>query len=365
MKKGSSKGGSPVGGGGPAIDELLRQAVELGASDLHLTVESPPVIRINGELCPLGTQALAPEDTQRMAEELLEPRLRGRFEELGEVDFSYSLHGVGRFRVNAYRQRGTVALALRVIPSRIPGFEELGLPPVLAALARKNAGLVLVTGPTGSGKSTTLAAMIDLINNERKCHVITLEDPIEYLHRHRRSVIVQREIGVDSASFASALRAALRQDPDVILVGEMRDLETISIALTAAETGHLVLATLHTPDASQTVDRVVDVFPPYQQEQVRVQLAGTLQGIVAQQLLARHDRPGRVAAFEVLIATPAVRNLIREGKTHQLPSAIQTGAKYGMIAMDASLRDLLQRGLISEADFRLRAPPDASLGGLV
>jgi len=339
------------------IDALLRRAVEMGASDLHLTVETPPVVRLHGELVRLdGEPPVTPDDTAEALRAIADERVQAHFREVGEADFSYSLPVVSRFRVNAYHQRGAVGLAMRAIPARIPTFSDLGLPPILEALARRIAGLILVTGPTGSGKSTTLAAMLDLINAERACHIVTLEDPIEYLHHHKKSMVNQREIGVDSLSFANALRAALREDPDVVLVGEMRDLETIATALTAAETGHLVLATLHTPDASQTIDRVVDVFPPHQQEQVRVQLAGTLLAVSAQQLVRRADVAGRVAAFEILIATPAVKNLIREGKTHQIPGTIQTGAKFGMQTMAASLRELYQQGRISEDDYRAHVP---------
>lgn len=267
-------------------------------------------------------------------------------DEIGEIDFSYSSPGIGRFRVNAYKQRGSYGMALRVIPLTIPTMESLGLPKVISDIARLPRGLVLVTGPTGSGKSTTLASMIDQINRERACHILTLEDPLEYLHKHKKAMVNQREIGSDSASFASALRGALREDPDVILVGEMRDLETIGIAITAAETGHLVLSTLHTNGAAKTIDRVIDVFPPHQQQQIRVQLASVIQAIVSQQLLPRSDGKGRVGAYEIMIATPAIRNLIREDKIHQIDTSIQTGAKLQMQTMDSSLIDLYTRGLI-------------------
>jgi len=343
------------------IDELLRKAVEAGASDLHITVEAPPMVRVHGHLKPLeGFGKLGPADTRELLYGLLDDDRRGRFEESGELDFSYSIHGLSRFRVNAFKQRGTIGVVCRVIPTSIRTIQELGLPDVVTQLARCTRGLILVTGPTGSGKSTTLAAMIDLINSERSEHILTLEDPIEYLHKHKKSIVNQREMGVDSRSYATALRAALREDPNVILVGEMRDLETTQIALTAAETGHLVLSTLHTQDAAQTIDRVIDIFPPHQQEQVKTQLSGTLQGIIAQLLLPRIDVPGRVAAFEILVATSAVRNLIREGKTHQIPSAIQTGAKYGMKSMEASLRELYQRGMISQEDYMVRVPSAAT-----
>ncbi|MDN5293148.1 MAG: twitching motility protein PilT [Eubacteriales bacterium] len=322
------------------INDLLKIAVESGASDLHLSVNSPPVLRIHGELVRLKMPPLTVEEVTALVQQTLNQDLLDRFRENGEVDFSYSVRGLGRFRLNVFLQRGTPSLAARVIPPHIRSLDELGIPPVVKELAFKPHGLVLVTGPTGSGKSTTLAAMIDLINRQCFKHIITLEDPIEYLHSHRNCIINQREIGQDSRSFASALRVALRQDPDVILVGEMRDLETIATAITAAETGHLVLATLHTPNAVQTVDRIIDVFPPHQQQQVRIQLSMVLQGVVSQQLIPKADRTGRVVATEILIAIPAVRNLIREGKTHQLLSVMQSGAKYGMHTMDQSLRDL-------------------------
>ena len=338
------------------IDDLLRFAVEQNASDLLVTVGAAPVVRVNGVLTKVpGTGQLGPDDAAALVTGTFTRDELGRqFAAVGEVDYSYSLEGVARFRMNAFHQRGSVGLVARVIAARVPTMMDLGLPGALVDLARREKGLVLVTGPTGSGKSTTLAAMIDLINGERAAHIVTLEDPIEYLHQHKRSIVNQREVGQDTQSFAAGLRAALREAPDVILVGEMRDPETIGIALTAAETGHLVLATLHTQDAAQTVDRVIDVFPPAQQEQVRVQLAGSIQGIVAQLLLPRADRPGRVAAFEILMANPAVRNLIREGKSHQLPSAIQTGTKYGMRTMEASLRELHAQGLISHEEFQVR-----------
>jgi twitching motility protein PilT len=270
-----------------------------------------------------------------------------KFSEQGELDFSYSLTGVGRFRVNAFRQRGSVGVVIRLIPFNIPTPDQLSLPPVCMDFATLHKGLVLVTGPTGSGKSTTLASLVDSINRTRSAHIVTVEDPIEYLHQHRLSLVNQREIGYDTLSFANALRAVLRQDPDVILVGEMRDLETISTAVTAAETGHLVFSTLHTNDATQAVDRMIDVFPPHQQQQIRVQLATVLQGVIAQQLLPRADQKGRVAALEILLATPAVRNLIREGKTYQIPTVIQTNGKLGMQSMEKAIQDLQRAGRIS------------------
>ena len=332
------------------IEELLQEAVARRASDLHLTVGMPPIIRVHGSLDKMNFPSLKPDDTRQLLESMTtDDRLR-QFQEIGEVDFSHAIFGLSRFRVNAFRQRGAIAIAIRVISEKVPNLDELGLPDIIKTFSRKPRGLVLVTGPTGSGKSTTLAAMIDLINEERSCNILTLEDPIEYLHRHRNSLVNQREVGTDTQSFANGLRAALREDPDVILVGEMRDMETISIAVRAAETGHLVLATLHTGDAAQTVDRIIDVFPPHQQQQIRVQLSLTLQGIVAQQLLPQRDGSGRVAAVEVLVATPAARNLIREGKSHQLLSVIQTGAKSGMQSMDAALRDLCRSGIISDEE---------------
>ncbi|MDD4337708.1 MAG: type IV pilus twitching motility protein PilT [Firmicutes bacterium] len=333
------------------IDELLIEAVNLKASDLHLTTGLPPMVRVGGSLRALDEQPmLRPADTREMMYSIMTPDIRDRYEEEGEVDFSHGIPGVARFRVNAYTQRGSVGGAFRVIPTKLRSLAELGLPPVVKSFAEKTRGIVLVTGPTGSGKSTTLASMIDIINSERACHVITLEDPIEYLHKHKRSMINQREVGSDTKSFAAALRAALREDPDVILVGEMRDLETTSIALTAAETGHLVLATLHTNDTVQTVDRIIDQYPPHQQQQVRVQFASALQGIISQILLPRLDGQGRVVAVEILVATPAVRNLIREGKTHQIYSVLQTGAKHGMKSLDMYLVDLARSGMITWDD---------------
>ncbi|MFZ5814985.1 MAG: type IV pilus twitching motility protein PilT [Bacillota bacterium] len=333
------------------LESLLRDAVAKESSDIHLCEAQPPIFRIHGQLIRQGNLPLVAADLEAITERIIPPEKKADFEEYGEVDFSYGVAGLGRFRVNVYRQRSTLAVALRVIPFKILTLWELGLPEVLTTFCDKPHGLVVVTGPTGSGKSTTLAALIDLINEQQDRHIVTIEDPIEYLHRHKKSVINQREIGSDTTTFSRALRAALRQDPDVILLGEMRDLETIQIALQAAETGHLVFATLHTNDAASTIDRIVDVFPAEQQQQVRIQLAGSIQGIVAQRLFRRVDRPGRIAALEVLIATPAVRNLIREGKTHQIPSVIQTNSKMGMRLMEASVRELYERGVISQEDF--------------
>lgn len=333
----------------------MREAVERRASDIHLTVGVPPTLRINGALVRLNLPPLGPADTLRLFESIAPEERQTYFRQNGEVDFSHTIHGLSRFRVNAFRQRGSVAIAVRLIPEQVPTLDQLELPEVVANLARKPRGLILVTGPTGSGKSTTMAAMINLINEEQSCNIITLEDPIEYLHRHKKSLINQREVNADTRSFANGLRAALREDPDVILVGEMRDMDTISIAVRAAETGHLVLATLHTSDASQTIDRIIDVFPPYQQQQIRTQLSLTLQGIISQQLLPRRGGAGRVVAVEILVATPAVRNLVREGKSHQLLTVIQTGAKAGMQSMDAALRDLCRAGVVSDEEALMRA----------
>ncbi|KXG76022.1 Twitching mobility protein [Fervidicola ferrireducens] len=328
------------------LKDILEEAAKIKASDIHLTVGLPPVLRCDGVLQPqLKWPVLGASDTERLAREILDGRW-DEFTQKKELDLAYSVPGLGRFRVNAFFQRGSVGLAIRLVGDVIRSIEELGLPPVIGELADKNHGLVLVTGPTGSGKTTTLAAMIDRINETRSCHIVTLEDPIEYLHRHKKSIVNQREIGSDSPSFASALRAALRQDPDVILVGEMRDLETIATAITAAETGHLVLATLHTGSAVQSIDRIIDMFPPHQQNQVRSQLADVLIGVVTQRLLPRADGRGRVAAVEILIATPAVRNLIREGKTYQIVSLMQTGSRFGMQTMEMALHQLCERGII-------------------
>ncbi|MFP4016718.1 MAG: type IV pilus twitching motility protein PilT [Halanaerobiales bacterium] len=318
-------------------------------SDLHLTVNSKPIVRKTGKLQVFDRypEVITFEKMRNIIRTLMTEDQWRQFEEVGELDFSYSVPGFTRFRVNAYYQRGAISLALRVIPTKVPSVDELGLPEILKKLALQRRGLVLCTGPTGSGKSTSLAAMINEVNHVRNCHILTLEDPIEYLHNHQNSIVHQREVGIDTQSFADGLRAALRQDPDVILVGEMRDLETISIALEASETGHLVLATLHTSDAPKTVDRIIDVFPAHQQQQVRIQLSSCLNGIVAQQLLPRTDGKGMVAGIEVLIGTPAVRNIIREGNSAQLESVMQTGGKYGMIVMNNYLINLYEKGLIS------------------
>ena len=328
------------------LDDLLEHAIALHGSDLHLSVGLPPMVRVDGRLMPSPWEALRPVDIQRLVYDILTGEQIQRFEATSELDFSYWIGDDARFRGNIFRQRGSVGAALRAIPGRIPSLEELRLPLILEDFARLPSGLVLVTGPTGTGKSTTLAAMIDVINAEKPCHILTIEDPIEYLHKHKRAMVNQREMGTDTGSFTAALRAALREDPDVLLIGEMRDLETIQTALTMAETGHLVLATLHTRTAPQTVDRIVDVFPAHQQSQIRVQLASALEAVVGQQLCSKVGG-GRIAACEVMVATSAVRNLIREGKTFQIPSVIETGSAYGMQTMDTSLAELYRRGQIT------------------
>ena len=308
----------------PTIVEIMHAASDAGASDVHITVGIPPKMRVNGTLITMDYPKMSPQDTLAITYSIMSDAQRERFQEKGEYDMSFSIPELGRYRVNAYKQRGSAALALRLVGTKIPSPEVLGVPESVISLYDRKRGLILVTGPTGSGKSTTLAAIIDKINNKRDAHVITLEDPIEYLHQHKMAMVNQREIGLDSQSYANALRAALREDPDVILVGEMRDFETISVAITAAETGHLVLSTLHTIGAASTVDRVIDVFPPHQQQQIRVQFANVVEAVVSQQLIPTIDGDGRVAAFEVMHANHAVRNLIREGKSHQLATVMQT-----------------------------------------
>jgi len=331
------------------IPELLGALLDHGGSDLHLTAGSAPVVRVHGELERVdGYPALSPRALQGMIYAILPQKLRERFEQELELDMSYSLPGRARFRVNVYMQRDAIGAAFRVIPFEIKQIDELGLPTVVADLARFQRGFVVVTGPTGSGKSTTLASMVDVVNTERRGHIMTVEDPIEFLHKHKSCIVNQREVGADTHGFSNALKHVLRQDPDVILVGEMRDLETISTAITAAETGHLVFATLHTQDAPQTIDRIIDVFPPHQQQQVRVQLSTTLQGVVTQQLIPTSDGQGRAVACEVLVTTPAVRNLIREGKVHQIYSSMQAGGRYGMQTMDMSLAQHVKAGRITQ-----------------
>ena len=343
------------------LNRALRQMLAMGGSDLHCTVGAPPMARVDGALMPLeGYEVLKPDPIRRTMFGILSQRQRETFEEELELDFAYQLVGEARFRVNLYQQRDSIGAAFRIIPYEIKPLESLGIPPVVGNFAGLPRGLVLVTGPTGSGKSTTLASIIDLANRSRTDHIMTVEDPIEFLHRHKKSIVNQREVGADTHSFGNALKHVLRQDPDIILVGELRDLETISVALTAAETGHLVFATLHTQDAAQTIDRMIDVFPAFQQQQVRAQLATVLQGVVCQSLCKRADGPGRAAATEVLVATAAIRNLIREGKTHQIPSALQTGAAHGMQTMDASLAELVAAGKITRemAENRSSSPEE-------
>ncbi len=334
------------------IIDILTRAVDARASDIHITVASPIMIRVNGKLIQLTQHKLMPDDTRAIIQDMMTVDQIARFEDSGELDFSYSNPGLGRFRVNVFKQRGTYSMAVRVVTLDVPSMESLTLPPIIKELTQKQRGLILVTGPTGSGKSTTLASMIDHMNRTKSDHIITIEDPIEYLHKHHSSIVNQREIGQDSNSFSAALRSALRQDPDVILVGEMRDLETISTAITAAETGHLVLSTLHTVGAAKTIDRVIDVFPPHQQQQIRVQLASVLEAVISQQLMPKADGSGRAVALEVMVATPAIRNLIREGKTHQMQTVIQTGSHLGMQSMDASLLDLYRRRIIDQSTLK-------------
>jgi twitching motility protein PilT len=331
------------------VPELLSALLDKKGSDLHLTAGVPPVVRVNGDLERLDQfPVLTPRGLQGMIYAILPQKMREKFEQELELDMSYALPGKARFRVNVYFQRDSVGAAFRLIPYEIKSIQDLALPGVVADLARFQRGFVVVTGPTGSGKSTTLAAMVDVVNKERAGHIMTVEDPIEFLHTHQRCIVNQREVGADTHGFSAALKHVLRQDPDVILVGEMRDLETISTAITAAETGHLVFATLHTQDAPQTIDRIIDVFPPHQQQQVRVQLATTLQGVVTQQLVQTVDGQGRAAACEVLVTTPAIRSLIREGKVHQIYSAMQAGGRFGMQTMDMHLSQLVKAGTITQ-----------------
>jgi twitching motility protein PilT len=369
-----TKAGAPRSLDDLHIDELLHIVVDRNASDLHICTNSEPVIREDGALKRLNFEKFSPIQLQRMMYDIISDENINKFETTLELDFSYQLPRRARFRVNLYRDRGACAAAFRLIPQKIPTTRDLNLPPLLDKLTDKPRGLILVTGPTGSGKSTSLAAMINHINANRAVHIITIEDPIEYLHTHKLSLINQRELGGDTKSFGNALRASLREDPDVILVGEMRDMETISLAITAAETGHLVFATLHTNNAAESVDRMIDVFPPGQQEQIRVQLSNNLQAIISQQLMPRAGQPGRVPATEIMIASPAVRNLIREAKSHQITSMIQTSGNIGMITMDQCLRDLYLKGWITldEAMSRCQQPdelrkmintPQAGAGG--
>jgi len=342
------------------MSELFMLMHEKNSSDLHLTAGATPMMRIDGELLPTAFEKLTPEVCQTLIFSLMTDAQRQRFEATNELDFAFGIKGMGRLRMNAYRQRGVVGAAIRSIPSKYKTFDELNLPPVVYDLMKMTKGLLLITGPTGSGKSTTLASMIDYLNEHRNYHIITVEDPIEYVHTHKKSIVNQREVGADTETFGAALRHVLRQDPDVILIGELRDLETIGAALNIAETGHLVFATLHTSDASQTINRIIDVFPPHQQEQIRVQLSFVLQGVFAQQLLPMASGTGRTLACEVLIANSAVRNLIREQKIEQIPTIIQTGGKFGMVTMNQSLVELYKKQKISyqEAVTRSADPED-------
>ena len=332
------------------INQLINETTQLNASDLHLSVGIPPTCRINGKLVPLGSSPLTSNDTAFYVEDILNDHQKNMLDSKGEIDISFSSFRSCRCRLNVFKQKGVLSLAFRMLNLEIKGFDALGLPPMLADFSALNRGLILITGPTGTGKTTTLAAMVDWINTHRECHIVTLEDPIEYIHQHKRSIVSQREIGQDSSSYSNAIRAVLRQDPDVILIGEMRDLESISIALTAAETGHLVLSTLHTIGASKTIDRIIDVFPPYQQNQIRTQLSMVLQGVISQQLIPRQDGTGRVVAAEVMMTTPAIRNMIRENKVHQISNVIQTSGKQSMKSMDTSLLELVKQNKISLED---------------
>ena len=343
------------------MSDLLDLAVNEGASDLHLEVGVPPVLRIHGHMQPLECSPLVPEDTERLMKSITSEDHQQRVRQGGGSDFGFSFGKKARFRVSVLKAKGHIGMVLRQIPSKLMTLDDIGLPVQVKELLFRPRGLILVTGPTGSGKTTTLACMLNLINEERECHIITVEDPIEYYHEHRKSVVTQREIGVDVPTFDEAIRRGLRQDPDVILVGEMRDLETMSAAITAAETGHLVFATLHTTGAARTVDRIVDAFPTTQQSQVRTQLASGIVAVISQLLLVRADGPGRVAAFEIMITTPAIQALIRESKTYRVTSEIQTGAKYGMITLDAYLMALYQAGKITYEDLITKSQDPESI----
>ena len=348
------------------IDELLRLTVTEGASDLHLKAGGVPVLRINGELVPQEQMPeMTLEDMAQLFEEITTDGQRSSFTDELELDFAYWANGIGRFRINAYLQGGTISLACRPVQTQIPTIEELGLPEVCKSLALKPSGLIVVTGPTGCGKSTTLAAMMNYLNQKENRKVVTIEDPIEFVYQDNKCIFSQRELGADTRSFANALKRAMRQDPDVILVGEMRDLETMAAALTAAETGHLVLTTLHTPSAPQAIDRFIDIFPPHQQQQVRIQLSTTLEGVLYQTLVPRSDGSGRVAAVEVMVATAAIRNLVREGKTYQLMNAIQTGSQYGMQTLNQALLTLYRNGIISREEALARSLDAEELNGIL
>lgn len=345
-----------------SMSDLLQLAVDEGASDLHVPVGSPPILRISGSLNPLDTEPMGPEDTERCMKSITSEDNQTKIREHGGCDFGFAYGTAARFRVSVLRQKGNIGLVLRQIPSDLLTLEQIGLANEIKDLLYRPRGLILVTGPTGSGKSTTLASMVNIINEDRDAHIITIEDPIEYYHIHKKSIMSQREVGVDVMTFKDALRGALRQDPDVILVGEMRDLETMEAAITAAETGHLVFATLHTTGAARTVDRIVDAFPTNQQEQVRTQLSSSLVAVISQLLLKRQDKPGRIAAFEIMLATPSIRALIRDNKTFRITSDIQTGSRWGMMTMDAHLVALYEKRVISYEDVITKAQdPDAVL----
>ncbi|HHV16535.1 MAG TPA: PilT/PilU family type 4a pilus ATPase, partial [Gelria sp.] len=346
------------------LNKILKTAVEIGASDVHLAPMTPPIIRYNTRLIRLNDITLQKEELEQMALDILGDKGHRVFMVEGEIDTSYQIEGVGNFRINIYRHQGMVAIAARIIQTKIPDLEYLGLPVTVESLARYTSGLILITGPTGSGKSTTMASMIDIINSERACHIVTLEDPIEYIHQNKKSYITQREIGIDSKDFTHALRASLRQDPDVIMIGELRDLETISTAITAAETGHLVLATLHTINAAQTVERMIDVFPSTHQQQIRVQLSNCLRAVISQRLLPNITNERMVLATELMICTNAIRNLIREGKYHQIPNAIFTGSQFGMLTMEMSLQYLIGQGMIDTGflQYENGDTPDRTIG---
>lgn len=345
------------------IDDILKVAFERKASDIHLTAGLPPMARIDGEIVPLPFSKIIPEHSKRLVYEILSDEQLSKFEQTHEMDFGYTVKGVSRFRVNVFMQRNAVGVALRQIPTRIPTFDELRLPPILREMCKRTSGLILVTGPTGSGKSTTIAAMIDDINDRLHGHIMTIEDPIEYLHKHKKCIVNQRELHSDTYSLHNSLRAVLREDPDIILVGELRDLETIEAALTLAETGHLVFGTLHTRNAPATIDRIIDVFPSDQQDQIRVLLANTIEGVVSQQLLPKIGG-GRVASLEIMMGIPAIRNLIREGKTHQMYSVIETGTQHGMVTMDRYLSDLYRQGNVSYEECMTRAVDKESFARL-
>ena len=347
------------------MTDLLQLVVDEGASDLHLTVGLPPMLRVHGGLRPLDSEALTPEDTERLMKSITSDNYQQKVREIGGADFGFSFGKAARFRVSVLKAKGNVGMVLRQIPSKLMTLDDIGLPPQVKELLFRPRGLILVTGPTGSGKTSTLASMINVINTERDCHIITIEDPIEYYHEHKQSVITQREVGVDVPNFKEALRRALRQDPDVILVGEMRDLETMEAAISAAETGHLVMATLHTTGAARTVDRIVDAFPTDQQEQIRTQLASTIIAVVSQLLLVRQDRPGRVAAFEIMITTQSIQQLNRDNKTFLIPSDIQTGAKWGMITLDAHLLVLYEAGIIGYDDLITKAQDPSAMAAKI